>query len=91
VSPTSVVKDPVSVLVTSELSPFPSEQETPKPVAPAPAPSALSTEAIGGIVGGILGFILIVVLVVLWVRSRKKVHVELPMIDGLMDRFSFPQ
>jgi hypothetical protein len=84
VSPTSVVKDPVSVLVTSVQSPFPIEQATPKPVAPAPAPSSLSTEAIGGIVGGILGFILIiVVLVVLWVRSRKKVHVELPMIDNL--------
>jgi hypothetical protein len=71
VSPTSVVKDTVSVLVTSDRSPFPSEQETPKPVAPAPAPSSLSTEAIIGIVvGSVVGFILIVVLV-LWVRSRK--------------------
>jgi hypothetical protein len=72
VSPTSVVKDTVSVLVTSDQSPFPSEKETPKPVASAPAPSSLSTEAIIGIVvGSVVGFILIVVLVVLWVRSRK--------------------
>jgi hypothetical protein len=85
--PTSVVKDQVRVLVTSDRSPFPSEQETPKPVAP--APSSLSTEAIGGIVGGILGFILIVVLVVLWVRSRKKAD-SLP-LDRLMDNFRFPQ
>jgi hypothetical protein len=89
--PTSVGKEPVSVLVRSVQSPFPSEQETPKPVAPAPAPSSLSTEAIIGIVvGSVAGFILIVVLVVLWVRSRKKVApYSLPTIDGLMDRFSF--
>jgi hypothetical protein len=91
VDPTSVVKEPVRVLVTSVQSPFPSEQETPKPVAPAPAPSSLSTEAIIGIVfGSVVGFILIVVLV-LWVRSRKKVHVELPMIDRFIDNIRFPQ
>jgi hypothetical protein len=92
VSPTSVVKDPVSVLVRSDQSPFPSEQETPKPVAPTPAPASLSTEAIIGIVVGcVAGFILIVVLVVLWVRSRKKVPFSLPKFDELMDNFRFPQ
>jgi hypothetical protein len=90
VAPTSVVKETVSVLVTSVQSPFPSEKETPTPVASAPAPSALSTEAIIGIVvGSVAGFILIVVLVVLWVRSRKKVPYSIPTIDGLTDRISF--
>jgi hypothetical protein len=90
VGPTSVGKEPVIVLVRSVQSPFPSERETSKPVAPAPAPAALSTEAIIGIVvGSFAGFILIVVLVVLWVRSRKKASDSLPTIDGLMDRFSF--
>ena len=91
VDPTSVVNEPVSVLVRSVQSPFPSERETPKPVAPAPAPSSLSTEAIIGIVVGcVAGFILIVVLVVLWVRSRKKAPF-IPKFDELMDNFRFPQ
>jgi hypothetical protein len=90
--PTSVVKEPVSVLVTSGQSPFPSEKETPKPVAPAPAPASLSTEAIIGIVvGSVVGFILIVVLVVLWVRSRKNVPDRLPLIDRFIDNFRFPR
>jgi hypothetical protein len=90
VDPTSVVKEPVSVLVTSVQSPFPSEKETPKPVAPAPAPSSLSTEAIIGIVvGSVAGFILIVVLVVLWVRSRKKAPFSLPKFDTFIDNIPF--